>query len=124
MLTRRNKVIFDLHKTPTDDLGYIESVRSIVQGAVDWCEPQEVYLTKIDHWFGDRWLRFTGKTLGAIGVWRNKLTIPPFVPSRVLDQRHLEHDLETGDYRADKASGVYLHQWQPSSKNFQRHVDQ
>ena len=50
-----------------------------------------VVAVHIDHWFGDRWLGFYGKFLGAAGV-RNRrltdeLTPPPFHPHRVQSAR-------------------------------------
>lgn len=51
-------------------------------------------LTKIDNDFGSKWLGFSGKALGALGVWHNpsyhpanNVRIPPFVPNRVVSQR-------------------------------------
>lgn len=51
-------------------------------------------LTKINNWFGSNWLGFSGKALGALGVWNkprnmpaDNIRIPPFVPARVVSQR-------------------------------------
>lgn len=74
-----------------DAASFIEEVRSIVSGIIRLCRPQEIFLIKTDNWFGPNWLRFEGKVLGAIGSWSgekcNKLTIPPFVPHRILCER-------------------------------------
>jgi len=116
--------MIDLHETFTDDSDYIEKVRALVLGAVVWCKPQEVYITKIDHWFGERWLAFSGKALGAIGVRLKKLTLPPFVPSRVVNSVYMKRNEDKGAYRASEPPRMHLHRWQPSTKNFQRRVDE
>jgi len=66
---------------------FIACVDTFLHGIVKAHAPPELILVKIDNWFGSNWLRFSGKTLGALGVWKHKLTVPPFVPSRVVWQR-------------------------------------
>lgn len=44
-------------------------------------------LIKIDNWFGFEMAFISGKTFGALGVWKRTLTVPPFVPNRVISQR-------------------------------------
>lgn len=40
----------------------------------------------IRDWFSQRWLRFSGKTLGQLGVRIAALAVPPFVPERVREE--------------------------------------
>ena len=74
-----------------DFIGHVEQV---VNGVVRRHLPETLVLIKINNWFGSKWLGFSGKALGALGVWnkpRNEpadnIRIPPFVPSRVVSQR-------------------------------------
>lgn len=50
--------------------------------------PAELFLIKTNTWFGPNWLRFKGKVLGSLVVWSGErtrnVTIPPFVPHRIL----------------------------------------
>lgn len=48
--------------------------------------PSRLRLLHVDNWFGPKWLGFSGKVLGALGIWRDEqdLTLPPFVPARIL----------------------------------------
>ena len=72
---------------------------------------------KIDNWFGKRWLRFSGKSLGAIGVHKRKLTLPPFIPSRVVSQRRFWiPGTQPGRH-------PHLHVYQRSGENLQRYVE-
>jgi hypothetical protein len=77
--------------TQDDDApGFVSEVRSCVLGIVRCYRPAEFFLIKTDNWFGANWLGFSGKAAGQIGVWKKKLTVPPFVPHRILwEQRYL-----------------------------------
>ncbi len=79
----------------TDDAPeFIALVERICLGVLRHHAPESIVLIKIDNWFGSKWLGFSGKSLGAIGVWNKPydrpatdIRIPPFVPHRVASQR-------------------------------------
>lgn len=71
----------------TDDAGYLDWVEATVVGVEEAIKTDQTYVVKIDNWFRKRWLGFSGKVLGALGVAKAKLTLPPFIPSRVVSQR-------------------------------------
>ena len=63
-------------------------MQSIVEGLTRTGAPTDLYLIKIDSWFGDRWLGFSNKVMGGFGVQhRRTLRVPPFVPARVVSER-------------------------------------
>jgi hypothetical protein len=66
-----------------DNARFIEIVRRVVDASVHRDSPGSLRVIRIDNWFGERWRGFAGKMLGAVGVSRGRLVIPPFVPSRV-----------------------------------------
>jgi len=66
---------------------FIAKVEALANGILHYHAPPEFMLIKINNWFSVRWLRFSGKVLGALGVWSNALSIPPFAPNRVVLQR-------------------------------------
>src|SRR6266700_3372720 len=66
---------------------FIAKVEAVANGILRHHAPAQLILIKIDNWFSVRWLRFSGKTLGAVGVSMKTLSVPPFVPSRVVWQR-------------------------------------
>jgi hypothetical protein len=85
--------------------GFIEEVRVCVSGIVRLYRPAELFLIKTNTWFGPNWLRFKGKVLGQLAVWgthRNpKLTVPPFVPHRILwERRYIAPDYKQVPIRA------------------------
>ncbi len=73
-------------------------------------------------WFDYKWCYFSGKTLGAIGVAKFcDLTLPPFVPNRVLSQEHYTCAQSNGDgYELSDAPP--LHVKQTSEANFRRFI--
>jgi len=69
-----------------DDHAFVEIVRATANAVATRYSPTELITIKVDNWFGPRWFHFSGKTLGALGVHRKTLTVPPFVPARILWQ--------------------------------------
>jgi hypothetical protein len=85
---------------------FIEKVEALANGILRHHVPPELVLIKINNWFSVRWLRFSGKTLGAVGVSNNTLSIPPFVPNRVASQRRFK----SADYREfDPGKPIHVH---------------
>ena len=72
---------------PTDAIEFVTAVNQVVEGLFCQSKPKSLILVQIDNWFGPRWLGFSGKVMGTFGVSLGTLTIPPFVPNRVLSQR-------------------------------------
>jgi hypothetical protein len=66
---------------------FIAKVEALANGILRRHAPSELILIKINNWFSVRWLRFSGKILGALGISQTTLSIPPFVPNRVISQR-------------------------------------
>ena len=79
------------NRVPTledDSPEFMAEVRACIDGVLVVNEPAELIVVNIDNWFGQRWLHFAGKALGAVGVWKEneRLTVPPFVPRRVKSE--------------------------------------
>lgn len=88
--------------------GFVERVESIANSLLEQHKPQTALLLKIDNWFGFKWHGFSGKALGALGVWNNpfyhpsnEARVPPFVPGRVVLQRRFAapdyHEIDRGE---------------------------
>jgi len=101
----------------TDDPQFLDWVEAVVIAVEKTFKTDLAFVVKIDNWFGKRWLGFSGKTLGALGIRKKKLTLPPFIPSRVVSQRRFWEDgTDPGRHRR-------LHRWQPSGENLQRYTE-
>lgn len=104
--------------TASDDPEFAGIVSRILDSSVELYRPAGVYVVHIDNWFDVKWRAFSGKVLGAVGIWKRQLTVPPFRPNRVLSQSHFS--LVHGDYVATDAAP--LHRNQPSSENLNRDI--
>jgi hypothetical protein len=113
--------MFDLDLDTNDDPEFMGLVSDIITGAVLTQQPDDALVFKIDSWFSHKWLGFSGKTLGALGVWAKPLTVPPFVANRIVGQWHFRRDGATGGYRPDGA-GPDIHHRGWAAQNLQRRV--
>jgi hypothetical protein len=72
---------------PNDASDFVAIVNQITSGLLDRDAPSSLILIKVNNWFGFKWRNFSGKGLGVVPVWKHNLTVPPFVPSRIVSQR-------------------------------------
>jgi hypothetical protein len=113
-----------IRRLESDDAAFLAIVKELVDGLVVSMEPSSVYVMRVDNWFGPRWLGFAAKiAYGLVGVGRDMdkdaLTIPPFVPARIVSERRFVRS--DGDY-AESADRSSLHRWQPSAWNEHRRL--
>jgi hypothetical protein len=66
---------------------FVARIEQMINGIIRIHAPKNLIVIKVNNWFGSRWLGFSGRILGALGVWKDELTLPPFVPNRILSQR-------------------------------------
>ena len=98
--------MFDLAKEEGDAEQFFEYVLAIAGGISQNYAPKEFLIIRIDNWFDWKWLRFSGKVLGAAGFSNKILTVPPFVPSRVCWQQRYQHVVATDSYERVE-SGIH-----------------
>ena len=108
--------------TPTeeDDPSFISLANRLLDTAIAGHRPAEVYLIRIDRWFDAKWLNFSGKILGALGVWQKPITVPPFHPNRVWSETHFSSAPESCAFVPTAAPP--LHIAQPSKQNLTRSI--
>lgn len=102
----------------TDDPEFIDKVNCFLRGIGKVHQPKEIHVFYIDNWFDHKWLDFSGKAMGAFGVWKTDTTLPPFSPNRVLGQGHFVLGSDQ-DYEYQGA-GKALHVWTPASNGLNR----
>src|SRR5262249_55901674 len=85
--------------------------------------PKVYCIVRVDNWFGDRWLNFSGKILGQLSYHKlSRITFPPFVPNRLRNYAMCEWSDEKNDY-VELEDPPMVHKWQKSTENFQNFVD-
>jgi hypothetical protein len=70
----------------TDAPEFASQVERIINAVVSATSPSQVYVVKVDNWFGPKWLAFSHKVMGAFGLASRDLVVPPFVPSRIVSE--------------------------------------
>jgi hypothetical protein len=84
-----NKMI-DLNITKEDDVGFVDIASNLLAGGSIKNDMRRLHVVHVDNWFGERWLGFRGKVLGAAGrhsrSLKETLVVPPFHPNRVLSE--------------------------------------
>ena len=115
--------MIELHHDKDDDPAYVRRIADITTGMLLTYRPDRVFCTSVRGWFDAKWLGFSGKILGAVGVWRSELTLPPFNPNRVICQ-----DYGTWHPHAERYVSAHrrasIHRWQTSSRNLSRKLHQ
>lgn len=101
-----------------DDKSFTGLVKQILNVGVNLGEPEEVFIIKVDHWFDFKWLTFSHKIFGALGVWREPLRIPPFIPDRIIKEVYFQK-IGKG---YEQTSSNSLHIYQPSENNARRKI--
>lgn len=82
----------------TDDNDFIELLNSMLSRLLEELAPEKLWVIQIDNWFDHKWLRYSGNGAVASNIpmdrfasvkvefHQDKLTFPPFAPSRVMGQ--------------------------------------
>lgn len=73
-------------KTDTHIIDFKRTCFRLIGGLVKEFQPKELYVCRVDNWFDSKWLNFSGKTLGAVPMWKKEVTIPPFHPNRIVGE--------------------------------------
>jgi hypothetical protein len=120
MLPSVKQRVLDVPVLDGDDVGFIHLVRETVSR--EMAATDEVYLVKVDHWFGQKWFGFSGKLLGGVALWGKRFTVPPFHPNRVIVERYFRWD-DRGDAYVERPAAPALHIQQASERNLRRYVD-
>src|SRR4051812_41845107 len=79
-----------------DDPAFLQLVNRLVDGVLAVHTQEDARIFKIDNWFDHKWLRFSGKAVGAVGVWQAPPTLPPFVANRLVRRWHFRRNDEDG----------------------------
>ena len=117
----------ELDTTSIDDWRFIDLVASFVSHYATLYSSGMVRVIHVDNWFGERWLGFAGKILGAAGVRNRKindvtLPSPPFRPSRIKTAltyyreahgRYTKAESTLAGLHAEKSGAKFWHLFRP-----------
>ena len=109
-----------LTQYPNDHPQFISNIEIFIQASLDKWKPTDLYLTRIDNWFDDKWIKFSGTYIHELSIWQHEeVTVPPFHPNRVIDCSYFR--LEKGSYKAREIARP-LHIYQASTDNLNRKI--
>jgi hypothetical protein len=93
---KMHEAFLQLEPTPTDDAEFLDLVSGVLANLCSLSGEGRLHVVHIDNWFGNRWLQFSGKVCGAMGIHdaADEMRIPPFHPHRVLSEHHCTFDGE------------------------------
>ena len=111
-----------LPRTLADAAGFLDRVESSIAGVVSTPRPPRLCLVRVDSWFDDKWVQFSGKMLGALGVAAIDVTVPPFHPHRVQGESWWMLGAKAVEYVPDANPHAALHIEQPSERNLRRRM--
>jgi hypothetical protein len=104
-----------------DDASFISLINRAVERVVQEIKPNDVFVIRTDQWFDHKWLGFSGKILGAVEIRQERLTIPPFVPERIVSEEAFSFEKSSSSY--DSFVAPPLHLRQSSRENLTRFID-
>jgi hypothetical protein len=137
-------MIVDIPYRDGDDKRFLTAINGLVAIIVKDCEPEDVYVVRINKWFDHKWLRYSGAgtvqfpergvdaprtgnipfELGAAKdeFYNEKLTFPPFSPKQVGIQVTWRRR-EDGTYgRVNNPKLLHKRILQPSKYNLQNRL--
>jgi hypothetical protein len=119
----------------TDDPEFIDLVSRVIDRSALIGQPHGIFVVKIDNWFDERWLNFSGK--GRVGVSygnlavpdtvldefrQDKITFPPFNPRRVINERYFEREVDGGYQPSIAQPLVHRRRLERSANNLHQRV--
>jgi len=110
----------ELTRHINDNPNFISNIETIIRDRINKWKPRDLYLTRIDNWFDDKWIKFSGTVMHEISIWKlEKVTVPPFHPNRVESSDFYSQD--NGDYKKQEIDKP-LHIFQQSTNNLKRKI--
>ena len=106
-----------LIKKENDNSNFILNLESIILNRINLWKPTDIFVTRIDNWFDEKWLDFSGTIMHEISVWEGETTIPPFHPNRVENSDFYQKGTEQ---YVKKENLKTLHIYQESKNNLKR----
>lgn len=110
--------MIQLFPDKNDDENFVGMVERIINAGLNLNQPAEVFIVKVDHWFDFKWRQFSHKIFGALGIWRERLRVPPFIPDRIVEEAYFEK----AENRYVRTDEYFVHIYQTSSDNAIRKI--
>jgi hypothetical protein len=110
-----------LTKKQNDNPDFILNCEKIIQNRIHLWKPTDVFVNRIDNWFDEKWMGFSGTTMHEVSIWKGETTIPPFHPNRVESSDFYQ---KTTELYVKKKNPKTLHIYQESKDNLKRYISE
>lgn len=110
-----------LKEKNNDNPNFILNCEKITHNLIEFWKPTEIFVNRIDNWFDQKWMGFSGTIMHKISVWKGETTAPPFHPNRVELSEFYE---KTAGRYMKKENPKTLHIYQESKDNLKRHISE
>ena len=93
------KKLIDIRPDSSDAIDFASIVERIIDNLIRIYNFDEISIVKVKNWFDHKWLNYSGKSIihfegtpnpdkvAITNVWKKKITVPPFNPNRILDEK-------------------------------------
>ncbi len=110
-----------LTEKQNDNPEFILNSEKIIQNRINLWNPKDIFVNRIDNWFDEKWMEFSGTSMHEIAIWKGKTTIPPFHPNRVESSDFYQKTTELYEKKKNLRT---LHIYQESENNLKRYVSE
>lgn len=116
----RTHFMIDIPAKINDNLDYIRNVEFIFKDLIAKWTPSDLYITRVDNWFDDKWVKFSGTIMHEISIHNlDDVTVPPFHPNRI--EKTDFYRRKNRNYEKQEAEKT-LHILQQSTSNLKRKI--
>ena len=93
----------------------------IIQSRINLWNPTDIFVNRIDNWFDQKWMEFSGTIMHEVSIWKEETTIPPFHPNRVESSDFYQ---KIAELYVKKENLQTLHIYQESKDNLKRYASE
>ncbi|PCJ64887.1 MAG: hypothetical protein COA58_11480 [Bacteroidetes bacterium] len=110
-----------LTKKDNDNPNFILNCEKIIQNRIELWKPNDVFVNRIDNWFDEKWMKFSGTIMSELSIWKGETTIPPFHPNRIESSDFYQ---KAAEQYMKKENLKTLHIYQESKNNLKRYLSE
>jgi len=110
-----------LKEKHNDNPNFILNCEKIILSQINLWNPMDIFVNRIDNWFDEKWMGFSGTIMSGLSIWKEETTIPPFHPNRVESSDFYQ---KTTEQYVKRENPKTLHIYQTSKDNLKRYVSE
>tara|TARA_R110002073_G_scaffold220418_3_gene380625 strand:+ start:24 stop:611 length:588 start_codon:yes stop_codon:yes gene_type:complete len=105
----------------SDNPDFILNCEKIILNRIEQWNPTDIFVIRIDNWFDEKWMEYSGNITSGLSIWKGKTTIPPFHPNRVENSDFYQ---KSAQLYVKKENRNNVHVYQESKDNLKRYISE